>query len=257
VHGITDELIASIEVMPKNPKEITYTFQEIPLQYDWNEYQQWKTGDVPIREKLLKISGYLRQKKETYYHQVTQHYPEVKYAGHLVKKEKFNKDFIIYEKFRLSHKFLNGGTAVSYTEFLEAYYCLREILSEKFFVEFDRLCELNDSHNIIERKDTIYKICVDLCAISHNKSEVRFSEIKKYNIGKNREKINPDQLLVLAFIKNIVNSLGKKAFHNEKIYSVKTELIALVAEQDVRRLTRFANNPEEYHRPCNFFAESM
>jgi hypothetical protein len=240
--------------MPKSPKEITYIFQEIPFQYDWNEYQQWKTGDVPVRDQLLRISGYLRQKKETYYKQVSQHYPEVKYAGHLVKNDNLNKDFIIYEKFRLSHKLLNGRTAVSYNEFLEAYYLLCEIFSEKFFSEFDRLCELNDSYNMIERKDTIYKICVDLCAINHHKSEVRFCEIMKYNKGINREKIKPDQLLVLAFIQYIVNSLGKKAFHNEKTYSVKTELIALVAEQDVRRLTRFANNPEEYQRPCNFLA---
>lgn len=238
--------------MPTSPKKITYIFQEIPLQYDWNEYQQWKTGDVPVRDQLLKISGYLRQKKETYYRQVSQHYPEVKYAGHLVKNENFNKDYIIYEKFRLSHKFLNGKTAVSHTEFSGAYHILREVFSEYFFIEFDRLCGLNAE--IIKRKKTIYKICVDLCAINHNRSEVHFCEIKKYNKGKDRETINPDQLLVLAFIKYIVNYLERKAFHIEKIYSVKPKLIALVAEQDVQRITRFANNPEEYQRPCNFLA---
>lgn len=253
MQGITHGLMANNEVMPKSPKEITYIFQEIPFQYDWNEYQQWKTGEIPVRDKLLKISGYLRQRKETYYKQVSQHYPEVKYAGHLVSEEKLNKDFIIYEKFRLSHKFINGRTAVSYAEFLEAHYILRYIFSESFFIEFDRLCELNDSHNMIKRKDTIYKICVDICAINHHKCEVCFCEIKKYNKGKGREKINLDQLLVLSFIKYIVNSLQKKAFHNDKIYSVKPELIALVAEQDVRLLGRFENNPDKYQHSCKFF----
>jgi hypothetical protein len=191
-----------VEVMPKSPKEIPYNFQEILFLYDWNEYQQWITRDIPIRDKLrdklLKISGYLNQKKGTYYNQYKQHYPEVKYAGHLIKNDKFNKEFIIYEKFRLSHKFLRGETPVSHTEFLGAYSQLSEIFSEKFFRRFDWLCEKNVI--AIKRRDTIYKICVDLCAINHENSEVHFYEVKKYKLKGRREEINPDQLLFLAFV---------------------------------------------------------
>jgi hypothetical protein len=239
-----------IEVMPKSPKEIAYTFQEIPFQYDWDEYQQWITGNVDIRDRLLNITGYLGQKEATYYNQLKQHYPEVKFAGYLVNEEEFNKNLIIYEKFRLSHKFLNGQTAVSYYEFLEAYALLRYIFSDKFFLEFDRLCELNNG--IIRRKDTIYKICVDLCAINYEKKQVHFYEIKKYKLRGDREEINPDQLLVLAFVHYIIKYLGKKAFSQNKIYTIKTALIALVAKNDERRLDGLQNNPEKYYHRGTF-----
>jgi hypothetical protein len=232
--------------LPKKYQIINMKFLEVPFLYADEEYQRWVTKDTDLIDSMLEIckaSGkngatYLGQEKSTYFNQCkqgkgSQHFPEVKFAVHLVKDKGFNPDYIFYEKFRLSQKFfksLIGKTNPDAFRFLRAYDRLRKIFSDDFFIEFDRLCELNKEQ--IERK-TKEQIAVDLCAVHNRKRQVCFFEMKKYNFGKTKtELLKQEQLLFLGFVRYIIDNFKEKAFQN-KVYKIMTELVVFVPDSNI------------------------
>ena len=100
--------------------------------------------------------------------------------------------------------------------------------------QLDLYYQLSDTHP--DKFKLIRKICkethVDLCAINLKTREMRFCEIKRFELGcKPTEKFGDHQKLLLGFVRYAVDSLGEKAFVNRK-YKVITDLIALVPKED-------------------------
>jgi hypothetical protein len=128
--------------------------------------------------------------------------------------------------------------------FIEGHELLCEVFKREFYEEFDMLCELNTeilkkNGNNIHGRNNIYKICVDLCAINHNKRQVRFTEIKKINPDNHKhEGFKPYQLIFLGFVRHIIDSLGDRVFRND-IYEVITEVIVLLPKQRYSELVNW------------------
>jgi len=213
------------------------SFTEKSFPYDYQEYLRWINGDKGLIESLLQISGHLGQKGTTYYNQSikgkgSQHYPEVKYASHLVKDKGIQPENIFYEKYCLSIEFIKkqlGKKGWDAQQLLVAHYRISEVFSEDFFTVFDKLCELNQ--DIIERKTNKNRIYVDLCAINNKEYQIHFCEIKRYN---STDTFKKDQLLFLGFVCHAIEILKERAFRN-KMYTVNADLIVFVPEDDMIR----------------------
>ena len=216
------------------------SFQEKPFRYEYEEYQRWCMGDESTIQSLIDVCGDLGRTRETYFRQakMKQNYPEVRYAVHLVEEEGFHANCIIYENYRLSLQELsklNGKTGL----IANGASLLSEIFLDAFFEEFDRLYDLN-KESINKTREWMH---VDLCAINHKpkQRQVRFSEIKRYDLGaKSTEIVQDEQLFVLGFVCHAVETLGEKLFR-KNIYKVQTELIAFVPKKDF-----YSFKPKEY-----------
>jgi hypothetical protein len=232
------------------PKRLRMSFQEKPFLYNWEEWQRWCDPEDKITvSSILDKCGDLVKPKESISGQAkkgkgSQHYPEVKYALFLERKNKGFRDNIVYENYTLSYKSANELVGKHNLHAIGTNY-LRKVFSDEFFNKFDRLYEIN--------ADSIEPACenmhVDLCAINSKprQHQVQFCEVKKYDRGKNKTELLPrDQLLVLGFVRHIIETLGEKAFYH-KIYKVKTELIVFVAMDDSRLLNLLKANPREHY----------
>jgi len=226
------------------PNRVRMSFQEKPFLYDWQEWLRWRDlEDKGTVDSLLDKCGDLVKPMKSIYNQAKEdkgayHYAEVKYAIHLEVEDEGFRDNIVYENYTLSYQYANeligrpGPKAIGTTR-------LRDIFSDDFFKLFDRLYQMN--RTIIKKQSA--NLHVDLCAINPLQKEVHFCEIKKYNRGHNKtELITHDQLIVLGFVRHIIDTLGEKAFYR-KIYKVKTELIAFVAMDDFRLINLLKANP--------------
>jgi hypothetical protein len=216
---------------------VSFSFQEKPFPYNFAQYKRWCEGDISIIKSLTNVCGNLCRGENTYINQknMSQNYPEVRYAVYLVEDKGFPKNYIIYENFRLSLQVINqliwgkGPRA-------KGAKIIKEIFSSLFLENIDTLCELNE-----ERFEQIKKVCkethVDLCAINPESREVHLCEIKRYDFGgKTNEKFSLHQQLLLGFVRYAVESLGREAFV-EKKYKVITELIAFVPESDLSKFS--------------------
>lgn len=211
---------------------VSFSFQEKPFPYNFEQYKRWCEGDINIIESLTNVCGNLCRGENTYINQknISQNYPEVRYAVYLVEDKGFPKNYIIYENFRLSLQVINQLTWGKGPQAKGAK-LITEIFSSLFLEKIDTLCDLNE-----ERFEQIKKNCkgthVDLCAINPESREVRFCEIKRYDFGgKSNDKFALHQQLLLGFVRYAVDSLGSTAFVKSK-YKVITELIAFVPEKD-------------------------
>ena len=211
---------------------VSLSFREKPFPYDLEQYERWCEGDVKTIESLTTVCGNLCRGPDTYINQknMGQNFPEVRYAVHLVEDKGFSKEYIIYENFRLSLQVINqliggrGPQAVGAR-------LITEVFSPLFLEKFDALCDANE-----ERFKRIKKVCkgthVDLCAINPETREVRFCEIKRYDLGgKTNDNFALHQQLLLGFVRYATDLLGRKAFQKRK-YKVKTELIAFIPEKE-------------------------
>jgi hypothetical protein len=228
-------------------KKVRMSFQEKPFLYDWEEWQRWRDpGDKGTVDSLLDRCGDLVKPRKSILDQVKKgkgsaHYAEVKYAIHLEDEDEGFRDNIVYENYTLSYQYANeligkpGLKAIGTAQ-------LRDIFSDNFFKIFDQLYQIN--RTII--KNQCANLHVDLCAINPRKKEVSFCEIKKYNRGYNKpEKLSGDQLIVLGFIRYIIDNLVEKVFYH-KVYKVKTELIVFIAKDDIRLINLIQTNPREH-----------
>lgn len=240
----------------------------IQVEYDWDERRRWGSKDKKesedIVKSLLDLSGTMGQNRSTFFNQAyrLQHYPEVKYAGHLVQMEGFEKEDIVYEKFTLSLQEANRLAEVKEERYKDSDQLtengnkedlmrflgtnrLRQVFSDQFFAEFDRLANLN--HAIKTKKAS--HLNIDLVAVRHTPGsrQVRFCEVKKYNLKGTHEPITDDQLLVLGFVHHIIQSLGEGAFKaDDKLYAVRTDLVIFVPNNDSRLLARLKTKVPYY-----------
>jgi hypothetical protein len=252
--------------MPKNQTE-KESFPEIPFLYDLDEYKNWTSENDIIRNKqiesLLDISGNLCNNRSIYVNQAkkgkgSQHYPEVKFATHLIVDEGFNKECIIYQKYTLSLKEasrlyneidlskINKSNLMGYTKMSEDLMRavgtsrLREVFSDEFFKEFAKIYYKNKDKNI---KD-INTINVDICAINNSSSsKICFAEIKKYKLKKYKNKntkrhegVSDNQLYFLGFVRHIVDKLKEEAFRKREIIPVETRIVVFVLRDDQKCL---------------------
>ena len=208
------------------------SFQEKPFPYDYKQYMSWRAGDENTIKSLTAICGNLGRGEDTYINQknINKNYSEVRYAVHLVMDKSFPKEYIIFENFRLSLERTNQLIRGKGVQAIGAR-LIKDVFSSTFLQKFDELCDLNN-----DKFKLIRKICkethVDLCAINLKTREMRFCEIKRFELGcKPTEKFGDHQKLLLGFVRYAVDSLGEKAFVNRK-YKVITELIALVPKED-------------------------
>ena len=220
---------------------VSFSIREKPFPYNFEQFQRWCKGDMKTIKSLTSKCGSLCRGPDTYINQrnMSQNYPEIRYAVHLVEDKGFSKEYIIYENFRLSLQVVNKLLEGRGPQAIGAGY-IKEVFSEMFLEKYDELCGLNE-----ERFKTIKKICkgthVDLCAINHKTREVRFCEIKRYDLGgKTKNNFALHQQLLLGFVRYAVDSLKRNAFQKRK-YKVLTELIAFVPEKDFSIF-----NPKDY-----------
>jgi hypothetical protein len=244
---------------------------EKPFSYSWKEYEAWTNEDDIIREakikSLLKVSGYLGKNKSNFFNQAKpgkgkQHFPEVKYAGHLVKNEGFQKKYLTLEKFTFSLSeadriinlfdpklfFKNSLNEDLKEDFMRARgtYKLREVFNNIFWRKFEQLYK----KNIYRINKPLEKINVDLCTINHDNQIVQFCEFKKYDLGSNKTEIlTNDQLCVLTFIRYIVDTFKDDIFVGNH-YDVITELVVFIPKQDKKLLERMMINPLRHPVPC-------
>src|SRR5665648_329667 len=149
------------------PKRRCMSFHEKPFWYDWEEYQSWLRKDQNTIESILSICGDLGKKSGSIANQAhkekgSQHYPEVKYAVDLIRGNiSFQKEDIVYENYTLSYKYekeLIGKNNLH----AKGTNLLRKVFSDDFFINFDRLYEIN--------AESIEPACknmhVELCAIT-------------------------------------------------------------------------------------------
>jgi hypothetical protein len=213
--------------------------------YDAEEFKRWVAGDAQLLDALLKDTGEttLGKSRQSYGNQAkagkgSQHYPEVRYALHLIRDQGFDPAQVIYENYYLSAEVIrraeglvrperDAGLRVQNTR------QLRRVFSDAFFEAFDDLCRKNP--RVVAGK-SLDMMVVDLFAIHLERHICGFYEIKKYNPDGNRtERVQPQQLAVLAFVQHIVEKLGTRAFVGEP-YTVNCELIVFVTIEAQRTL---------------------
>lgn len=208
------------------------SFTELLFSYDDAEYQRWRSGDKTTIQALLEQSGPMGRTIETYFNQAgsPHNYPEVRYGGYLVEREDYPKENVFYENYTLSFQSVQN-LAKSSIWHAKGAHLLHEVFSDKFFIEFDRLYDLNEKKIGKTREGTV----VDLCAVNVDSGRVAFCETKKYDCGKKKtEHVGGHQLLALAFVGYIVDTLKDQAFQN-KAFKVQTRLVAFACRDDLEQ----------------------
>lgn len=230
---------------------VRWTFNERFFAYDAQEFHRWVAGDTQLIDELLKDTGptTLGKSRESYANQAitgkgSQHYPEVRYALHLIRDQGFLPEHVIYENYHLSGEVIRRteGTLGTDREAglrVKNSRQLQRVFSPAFFDAFDTLCRKNPK--VLSGKG-LDMMAVDLCAIQFERRTCAFYEVKKYNPdSKKTERIQPQQLLVLAFVQHIIDKLGGSAFVREP-YAVTSELITFLTVE-AKRTFRFVEQP--------------
>jgi hypothetical protein len=163
-------------------EEKTEYIKKIPFKYNYKQFQDWCSDNDQLRNKtidsLVDICGNLGKKERSFHNQakkMKQNYPEVRYAVYLIEDKGYEKQFIICENYTLSYDYANMLRFMKNLH-SKGTKLLRDVLNDVFFIEFDKLANLN--------KESITKpiknIHVDLCAINHGprRRQLNFIELK-------------------------------------------------------------------------------